>query len=154
VAKSFFKALCLLYVCFAVWSAYTYTPPFDASTSDETEMKTEAQLTLTGRSKVHIGKEYSKYTIRVWSASWCAPCKRYKATQIPKLEALGFKVEVFDIDVDETPKYVRAVPTVEVIYRGKTLKHQTYWEAENIKDFVDTFHQQEPTWILSRTPQQ
>jgi hypothetical protein len=45
---------------------------------------------------------------------------------------------VLDIDVDKTPKYIRSVPTVELIYEGKTLKRKIYWKAKSIEDFVDT----------------
>lgn len=51
---------------------------------------------------------------------------------------MGFKVEVLDIDVNKTPKYILAVPTVELIYEGKTLKRKTYWKAKSIEDFVTT----------------
>jgi len=81
---------------------------------------------------------YSEYTVRVWTASWCNPCKRYKAVEVPRLIAMGFKVEVLDTDVDKTPKYIRSIPTVELIYEGKTLKRETYWKAKSIENFVVT----------------
>ena len=83
-------------------------------------------------------EDYSEYTVRVWTASWCGPCKQYKAVEVPRLIAMGFKVEVLDTDVDKTPKYIRSIPTVELIYEGKTLRHKTYWKAKSIENFVVT----------------
>ena len=51
---------------------------------------------------------------------------------------MGFKVEVLNTDVDKTPKYIRSIPTVELIYGGKILKRKTYWKAKNIENFVVT----------------
>jgi len=51
---------------------------------------------------------------------------------------MGFKVKVLDTDVDKTPKYIRSIPTVELIYEGKTLKRETYWKAKSIENFVVT----------------
>ncbi len=128
MTKTFFKTFAIIYVCFAIWMAYTSELPRHAQASSPTEgsMSTPERDTL------------SEYTVRVWTASWCDPCKRYKAVEVPRLIAMGFKVEVLDTDVDKTPKYIRAVPTVELIYEGKTLKRKTYWKAKSIENFVVT----------------
>jgi thiol-disulfide isomerase/thioredoxin len=120
MGKTIFKIAAIIYVCFAIWAAYTSTP-IEASIYNE----------ITKESR-------SDYTVRVWTASWCDPCKRYKTVEVPRLIAMGFKVEVLDIDVDKTPKYIRVVPTVELIYEGKTLKRKIYWKAKSIEDFVTT----------------
>ncbi len=124
MTKTFFKVAVILYTCFAIWAAYT-SAPLEASWQARTYNETTK-------------KSHSNYTVRVWTASWCNPCTRYKAVEVPRLIAMGFKVEVLDTDVDKTPKYIRSIPTVELIYEGKTLKHKTYWKAESIEDFVTT----------------
>ena len=118
MGKTVFKTAAILYVCFAIWAAYT-SAPLKASTYNDKE-------------------SYSDYTIRVWTASWCNPCKQYKAAEVPRLIAMGFKVEVLDIDVDKKPKHIKSVPLVELTYKGKTLNRKVYWKAESIKEFVDT----------------
>jgi thiol-disulfide isomerase/thioredoxin len=77
------------------------------------------------------------YVVRVWTAEWCGPCKRYKANEVPQLVRMGFTVEVLDIDKEEKPAYVQRVPTVELLYEGKTLTRKTYWRAEDIDDFIN-----------------
>ena len=122
--KTVFKTAMILYICFAIWAAYTSAP-----------------LEASWQASIHHGitrESYSDYTVRVWTASWCAPCKQYKAVEVPRLIAMGFKVEVLDTDVDKTPKYIRSIPTVELIYEGKTLKRKTYWKAKSIENFVVT----------------
>ena len=141
MGKTFFKTFAIIYVCFAIWMAYTSELPRHAKASSPTEntMSTPERDTIKGQRLSNFDKEaYSEYTVRVWTASWCNPCKRYKAVVVPRLIAMGFKVEVLDTDVDKTPEYIQSIPTVELIYEGKTLKRKTYWKAKSIENFVVT----------------
>ncbi len=136
MAKTFFKTVTIIYVCFAIWTAYTSElPRHTQPSSTEDNLSTFERNTLNGQ---RSSESYSEYTVRVWTASWCSPCKQYKAVEVPRLIAMGFKVEVLDTDVDKTPKYIRSIPTVELIYEGKTLKRKTYWKAKSIENFVMT----------------
>jgi thiol-disulfide isomerase/thioredoxin len=143
MVKTFFKTAALLYIFFAIWTAYISELPrptsWQASSSVKDSLSTPERDTLNGQQSSDFDRAaYSEYTVRVWTASWCSPCKQYKAVEIPKLIAMGFKVEVLDTDVDKTPKYIRSIPTVELVYEGKTLKRKTYWKAQSIEDFVTT----------------
>jgi thiol-disulfide isomerase/thioredoxin len=73
------------------------------------------------------------YVVRVWTAEWCGPCKRYKAIEVPTLVKLGFTVEVLDIDYNEAPKSVKSIPTVMLYYKGKLVKQKAYWRAVDIE---------------------
>lgn len=77
------------------------------------------------------------YVVRVWTADWCGPCKRYKADEVPTLVRMGYTVEVLDIDKEVKPDYIQRVPTVELLYKGKTLTRKSYWRAEDIENFVN-----------------
>jgi len=79
----------------------------------------------------------SEYRIVVWTASWCGPCKRYKAKEVPALLKAGFKVEVLDYDTDKPPKSVKSVPTIMLYYKGNLLQTKTYWKAKDIREYVD-----------------
>jgi thiol-disulfide isomerase/thioredoxin len=85
-----------------------------------------------------------------FTASWCGPCQHFKATQVPKLKAVGWKISseksanIVEIDVDlnreEYNKYIPngSVPTfVKLRYGvpvGKLVGFQT---AETIAAFVN-----------------
>lgn len=77
------------------------------------------------------------YTVVVWNADWCGPCKTYKSKEVPALLKAGYTVKVLDYDTDEPPGEVRNVPTVMLYYKGTLLKTETYWKAKDIDKYVD-----------------
>lgn len=136
-----FNVCATAYIIFAFLAAYTSLDSL--KTSPSTGSNIEASNTLpVSRSLLSDleQQDYQDYTVRVWTASWCGPCKRYKADEIPALVKAGYTVEVLDIDKDAKPDYVKKIPLVELLYEGKTLKRKLYWRAKDIEDFV---HQQE-----------
>lgn len=81
----------------------------------------------------------SNYIVTVWTASWCGPCKAYKAKEVPALQKLGYTVIIKDIDKDKPPKGLKitSVPTVVLRYKSTLLKVKTYWKAKDINKYVD-----------------
>jgi thiol-disulfide isomerase/thioredoxin len=82
-------------------------------------------------------EERSKYTIEVWTASWCGPCRRYKLVELPALLKTGCKVTVRDYDKDNPPKDVKKVPTVRVYFKGSFLRQEPYWRAKDVTEYID-----------------
>lgn len=80
----------------------------------------------------------ANYTVEIWTASWCGPCRRYKLTEVPALVKAGFKVIVRDYDKDNPPKEVKKVPSVRVYYKSTFLRQKTYWQAKDVIKYVDT----------------
>jgi thiol-disulfide isomerase/thioredoxin len=63
--------------------------------------------------------------VKVFSASWCGPCKLLKGEVLPSLEKEGWSVEIIDIDTDEGQELsvkfgVRGIPTC-FVYDGDEL---------------------------------
>jgi len=77
-----------------------------------------------------------QYRIEAWTATWCAPCKQWQKQELPALLALGYEVQVRDVDTDEAPDCVEGVPTICVYRDGRILESKTYWRAEDIDKFI------------------
>jgi len=77
------------------------------------------------------------YRIEVWTASWCGPCRIYKAKELPALLKAGFSVKVLDYDKDNPPKDVKKVPTIRLYYKGTFIHQKTYWKAKDLTKYVD-----------------
>jgi thiol-disulfide isomerase/thioredoxin len=141
--QRFFNVFATAYIIFAFLAAYTSLAPVETTPSARSHI--EANMATPEGSLFNSERlDYANegYTVRVWTASWCGPCKRYKTEEIPTLVKAGYTVEVLDIDDEEAkPNYVKKIPLVELLYRGKTLKRKTYWRAEDITDLVSK-HQQ------------
>jgi thiol-disulfide isomerase/thioredoxin len=135
-----FNVCTTAYIIFALSVVYISLAPIETFSLENSYIETK----VPPRSLLfdHERQDYQDYTVRVWTASWCGPCKRYKTEEIPTLVKAGYTVEVLDIDDEEAkPNYVKKIPLVELLYKGKTLKRKTYWRAEDITDFVSK-HQQ------------
>jgi hypothetical protein len=151
--KRLIHGFATFYFVAAILIAHTSLDAIKASSSSSGDHKTNVaassrsllhseRLDYTDESARQARADRADYVVRVWTASWCGPCGRYKSTEVPTLVSLGYTVEVLDIDKDAKPEYVKRIPTVELLYKGKTLARKTYWRAEDIEDFVNT-HQQE-----------
>jgi hypothetical protein len=140
--KRLFEIAGAAYVIFAILVAHTALAPTEAprvaSSHQATVMEVPDGILFHSQRMDNTDEreDRANYTVRVWTASWCGPCTRYKAEEVPSLVKLGYTVEVLDIDKEEKPAYVQRVPTVELLYEGKTLIHKPYWRAEDIEDFV------------------
>jgi thiol-disulfide isomerase/thioredoxin len=146
--KRLIHGFATLYFVAAILIAHTSLDAIKATPSSGSNHKanvaTSSRLLLNSQRLDDTDERANRanYTVRVWTASWCGPCKRYKANEVPSLVKFGYTVEVLDIDKEEKPEYIKRIPTVELLYKGKTLTRKTYWRAEDIEDFVNT-HQQE-----------
>jgi len=82
------------------------------------------------------------YRVIVWTASWCAPCKTYRAKEIPKIEKAGIEVTIKDYDRDNPPADIKKVPTVQVYLvtggRAKLLKQRVYWKATSLIKYMES----------------
>jgi glutaredoxin len=54
------------------------------------------------------GKEEEE--MKVWSATWCVPCKQVKAWLARNPDV---SVQLMDVDKDKPPSDIRTVPTLE-----------------------------------------
>jgi hypothetical protein len=86
------------------------------------------------------------YTITAWVASWCGPCKRWQAKELPALLKAGFKVTVRDIDEEKAPESVKSVPTIILYRRGEEIQVKTYWKAKELIKYVDNLMALK-TWV-------
>jgi hypothetical protein len=77
------------------------------------------------------------YTIVVWTARWCSPCRQWKKYELPSLLEAGYKVTEYDFDRDNPPENIESVPTVLLYYKGKLIRMQGYWTAEDIIAYID-----------------
>jgi len=127
--KQLLKWATATYVCFAIFAAYSALAPTQDTTpvyvSDRVVM-VEAGQTLLHSSQVDgpdqnglVQRALDGFTIHYYGASWCEPCAKFKAKEIPALREAGAKVLVFDIDVDRPPRRIRAVPTLIIFKSGK-----------------------------------
>ena len=134
-----------LYVTFALLIAHAALATAEAPVTlnaDSGHVVVQAEPTLLDHQRLdNAGKKSQtsrdKYRIEVWTASWCGPCRRYKAIELPALLKAGFKVTVRDYDKDNPPKDVKSVPTVRIYYKGTYLQQKTYWRAKDIAKYVD-----------------
>lgn len=136
----------VLYVAFALATAHSALAPFKKPTQTSVNSRSvlesrsdlvrdNQRLDFTYTETAEIDK--SKYTVEVWTASWCGPCKRYKRFEVPKLEKLEFTVIIKDIDQEKPPKEVKKIPTVRIYYKGEYLTQNTYWQAKDINKYVE-----------------
>ena len=133
------------YVSFALLIATQSLASLKATTARNTGQRIlvdPAQPTLFDHERLdNSGKkaeiDKANYTVEVWTASWCGPCRAYKRREVPALLKAGFKVKVLDYDRDNPPKEVKKVPTVRLYYKGTLLQSKTYWKAKDIAKYVD-----------------
>jgi thiol-disulfide isomerase/thioredoxin len=78
-----------------------------------------------------------EYTVVAWVASWCGPCKRWQAKELPALLKAGFQVTVRDIDEEKAPESITSVPTIVLYRRGKEIQTKSYWKAKELIKYVD-----------------
>lgn len=136
------------YVLFAVFTAYSAVAenqiPVVYGPHQETKVGAPEQIVRhskrldvpdTQNNRADNQKRY--YKIRVWTAEWCAPCKRYKREEIPALLKFGYQVEVLDYDEDDPPETVKSVPTVMLYYKGDLVISRTYWRANDVNQFIE-----------------
>jgi len=140
--KHFFQIASILYVCSAL---FVFTQPLATSKAasqgdvNQRRLMEPTKQTVLNHQRLYNADqdERANYTIEVWTASWCGPCRRYKATQVPALLKAGFTVKVLDYDKDNPPKDVKKVPTVRLYYKGTFIHQETYWKANSLTKYVD-----------------
>ncbi len=77
-----------------------------------------------------------------FTAVWCAPCKMLDPVVIQLAKALGEKVKVFKLDVDENPEVtmryqIMTVPTLILFAGGQPVQRLTGYQSKDrlIKKF-------------------
>jgi len=143
--KRLLNGFAAIYICLALFVAHSALVTTEASATrhlDTGSVVVEAGPAVRDHQRL-AGPEQtprtdrSCYIVEVWTASWCGPCRRYKATELPALVKAGFTVTVKDYDTDKPPKDVKKVPTIRIYYKGTYLQQKTYWRAEDIVKYVD-----------------
>lgn len=141
--KRFLQIAGALYCVFAIIAAHTSLAPTEKAFADGARQRSEvvaSPRTLLDHQRVYLvdsrATERDHYTVEVWTASWCQPCKVWKLRELPALLALGYDVVVKDIDIDEPPDSVEVVPTVRLYYKGDFVTQRTNWRAYEIEKFV------------------
>ncbi|MHC4302088.1 MAG: hypothetical protein ACYS7Y_32905 [Planctomycetota bacterium] len=148
------KSRCLnvataIYVGFAILAAHTsLVSPEAVATAgaDNQAVVVTSDGTLLDSQRLYRSDEEddradkANYTVEVWAASWCGPCRTWKRFQLPALLKAGYEVSVRDIDEepDEVPEDLEKIPLVCLYYKGDLIEQRLNWKANSLDKFVET----------------
>lgn len=143
--KRCFQIVGAIYVAFAILTAHlalvAAKATAESSANQQTTVGTPTQAVWNNQRLDHSNQETpeidrKQFVVEIWSARWCGPCRRWKATELPSLLKLGYQVKIRDIDKETPPEEVLKVPTVRLYYKGKLLRQTVYWRAKDLDNFV------------------
>ena len=132
------KFLALIAAVGFLVSGHTRTSAYPNSTENQ------ASNTGTGHHPVKTDDpRYKGRTVLYFGATWCKPCKKFKAGPLKKLRSVGWvDANLREIDIDKNPKladkyHVKSVPTFVLIDRtGKEInRYSGYMDQWDVGRF-------------------
>lgn len=86
---------------------------------------------------IDVQSKVSGYRVEAWLADWCAPCKRWKRSELPALLKAEVKVTLRNYDTDTPrPASVKATPTILLYCKGEFVKQRIGWKAKDLLEFI------------------